>query len=164
MQCRTRGRHPALHVVMRWRRDAGVQVGMQAQARARVSAARRAAHLHSALLLPSSAARPPRWQRQLVWDVRHAASCATSSIFSRSAICYLFPRCSRRGYRFKHTYVTDAGVADWRHDMENRAYRRDRLWIGSLKTWGSCPWSDSQLRPRRGPTALIPPGGGLGAG
>ena len=34
MQCRTRGRHPALHVVMRWRRDAGVQaVGMQAQAR-----------------------------------------------------------------------------------------------------------------------------------
>ena len=122
--------------------------------RARVSAARRAAHLHSALLLPSSAARPPRWQRQLVWDVRHAASCATSSIFSRSAICYLFPRCSRRGYRFKHTYVTDAGVADWRHDMENRAYRRDRRWIGSLKTWGSCPWSDSQLRPRRGPTAL----------
>ena len=122
--------------------------------RARVSAARRAAHLHSALLLPSSAARPPRWQRQLVWDVRHAASCATSSIFSRSAICYLFPRCSRRGYRFKHTYVTDAGVADWRHDMENRAYRRDRLRRGSLKTWGACPWSDSQLRPRRGPTAL----------
>ena len=55
---------------------------------------------------------------------------------------------------FKHTYVTDAGVADWRHDMENRAYRRDRRWIGSLKTWGSCPWSDSQLRPHRRPTAL----------
>ena len=158
MQCRTRGRHPALHVVMRWRRDAGVQIGMQAQARARVSAARRAAHLHSALLLPSSAARPPRWQRQLVWDVRHAASCATSSIFSRSAICYLFPRCRRWGTDLiasPASYVMDAGVADWRHDMENRAYRRDRLWIGSLKTWGSCPWSDSQLRPRRRPTALL---------
>ena len=52
-------------------------------------------------------------------------------------LLYLFPRCRRWGTDLiasPASYVMDAGVADWRHDMENRAYRRDRLWIGSLKT------------------------------
>ena len=33
----------------------------------------------------------------------------------------------------KSSYVTDAGVADWRHDMENCAYRRDLQAKDTLK-------------------------------